>query len=283
MITSVRLVDGVREMVLAPRTGLALKSITAPFPAVREVVDERTDDDGENDTTELFGGRTCSVDLLATQTPAAFEAELTRFLHPRLRPYLCVVDDEWPQERRLRLRVAQFDGPLTVELPQQMRRMQGQWKVPDGIWEAVDLTEQQVNADIPTSSGLSFPVSFPLSFTPTMATGGSTVSNVGGVPAHFVARLYGPCTAPRLVNETTGEEIAFTSALVLEPGEYVEINTRDRTAYLLSNTAQSRLGNLDYGVSSWWRIEPGDQQVRYAPASASAGAITVIEFRPSWL
>jgi hypothetical protein len=283
MITSVRLVDGVREMVLAPRAGLSLRSLTAPFPTVREVVEERTDDDGETDTTELFGARACSVDLLATVTPAAFENELTRFLHPRLRPYLHVTDDEWAQERRLKLRVSQFEAPLTVELPAQMRRIQAQWKVPDGIWEAVSLAQAQISADIPMGVGLSFPVTMPLAFAPTTATGSAMVSNVGGVPAHFVARLYGPCTAPRLMNQTTGEQLAFTASLVLGAGEYVEINTRNRTAYLLSKTSQSRLPFLDYGLSSWWRIEPGDQTIRYAPMSASAGSVAVIDYRPCWL
>lgn len=283
MITSVRLVDGDRQMILAPRDGLSLKALSAPFPAVREVAEERTDDDGERDTTEFYGARACSIDLLATETPAAFEDELTRFLHPRTRPYLHVADDEWPQERRLRLRVSQFEGPRGVDLPRTMRRIQAQWKVPDGIWENSALSTETVNADLPSSVGLAFPITFPIAFPATTAAGGSRISNLGGAPSHFVARLYGPCTAPRLINETTDEQIAFTASLVLGAGEYVEIDTRDRAANLLSMPSQSRLDFVDFEATSWWQIASGDQTVRYAPLSASAGAVAVIDYRQSWL
>lgn len=85
------------------------------------------------------------------------------------------------------------------------------------------------------------------------------------------------------MNETTGEEITFTSALVLAAGEYVEINTRDRSAYLLSMSSVSRLTYIDFTVTSWWRLEPGAQQVRYAPAVSAAGSVAVITYRAAWL
>jgi hypothetical protein len=283
MITSVRLVDGPRQMILAPRAGLDLKELSAPFPAVREVAEDRTDGDGTVDTTAFFGARACSIDLLAREAPAAIEDELARFLHPGTRPYLHVVDDEWSQERRLRLRVSQFEGPRGVDLPRTMRRIQAQWKVPDGVWEDSALSTETVNADLPASVGLSFPITFPIAFAATTAVGGAVISNPGGTPSHFVARLYGPCTAPKLINETAGEQISFTSSLVLGAGEYVEIDTRDRTANLLSMSSQSQLGRIDFENTSWWQIQHGDQTVRYAPLSASAGAVAVIEYRPSWL
>jgi hypothetical protein len=284
MFTSVRLVDGTREMVLLPREGLRLQGHDVPMPAVREVTEERTDDDGEDDTTELHGATSCSRELFATQTPAAFEEELGRFLHPRSRPYLVAADDEWSQERRLRLRISQFGGPRGVDLPRTTRRIQAQWKVPDGIWESADLVEETVNADIVTESvGFTLPVTLPVTLAATTGTGTSQISNVGGTPVHHVTRLYGPCAGPRLVNETLDEEITFTDSLVLGSGEYVEIDTRARSAYLDSNTSLSRLSDVDYTVSSWWQIEPGDQLIRYAPSAVMGAAAAVITYRPAWL
>lgn len=282
-ITSVTLVDAPREMVLMPRDGLKLQGLNAPFPAAREVVEQRTDDDGERDTTELFGATSCSIELLATQTGASFKDELGRFLHPRSRPYLVVSDDEWAQERRLLLRSDQFAAPLTVDLPPAMRRMQAQWKVPDGVWEAVDLVSETVNADAAASGGAAYPRTYPYSYAATTSAGASTLSNQGGTPAHIVARLYGPCTGPSLINETLGEEITFTDGLVLGSGEYVEVNTQDRSAYLNSSTSLSRLNYLDFEVSAWWLLDPGDQQVRYAPSLVSGAAAAVITYRPAWI
>ena len=285
MLTSVKLVDGDREMILLPRQdqGVHFQELDAPFPAVRASTEDRTDDDGEDDTTSLHGARSCSIELLVTQQARTIEDELTRFLHPRSRPYLVVADDEWAQARRLRLRVAQWSAPLTVELPRAARRIQAQWQAPDGVWEAADLVTETISADMPGTAGRIYPRTYPYAYPATLAAGASVIVNVGGTPSHYTARLYGPCIGPRLTNETTGETIAFTAGLTLAAGEYVEISTRDRTAYLNGHSALSRLNVIDFDVTSWWRIEPGEQQVRYAPAVVFAGAAAVIDYRPAWL
>lgn len=286
MLTSVKLVDGSREMVLLPRTdaGVFLQSLDAPMPGVREVAEDRTDDDGTRDSTALFGARACTVELLVTESPRAVEDELTRFLHPRSRPFLVVEDDGWSQARRLGLRVDQFSAPLTLDTARwDGRRIAVGWKVPDGVWEATDLTSVTVRADVQgTPVGLSLPFSLPVALASTSATSATILSDAGSVPSHFTARLYGPCAGPRLRNETTGEEITFTDSLVLGAGEYVEIDTRARTADLMS-LSNSRLNLLDFAVTSWWRIEPGDNQIRYNPTISDAGSAAVITYRPAWL
>lgn len=287
MKTGVRLVDGSRELVLHPSLDYVPQRLTVGSPAMREVTESRTDDDGDRDTTALFGGRAVSLELVVVDERASTEVlldQVKRFLHPRSRPYLHVTDDGWGEERRIRLRVDQWDEPYEGYGASHSRPVQLQWKAPDGVWEAADLTSVPVPADITTdSTGLVFPVAFPVVFEPTMATGASLIANVGSVPAHFVARLYGPCTAPVLRNETTGEQIAFADSLALAAGQYVEIDTRARTAFAQSNTAVSRLTTVDFVTTSWWRLEPGDNQVRYAPADADAGSQAVIIYRPAWL
>jgi hypothetical protein len=286
VITAVRLVDGARELTLHPRVDVLPDSLDVSFPAIREVTEPRVDDDGERDTTDLFGARAVSLSAALTDdtyAPANLLDQVKAFLHPRTRPYLYVTQDGWGQERRMLLRIDQFSEPYSGYVASQVRAVQLQWKAPDGIWEAADTETVVVNADIGSTDGISFPISFPLAWPTTTASGATTVSNLGGVPSHFVARLYGPCTGPRLVNETTGEETTFTAALVLAAGEYVEVDTRNRTAYLNSEAGQSRLNYLDFTVTSWWRIEPGDQQIRYAPETASPGSVAEITYRPAWL
>jgi hypothetical protein len=286
VITAVRLVDGARELTLHPRPDVLPDSLDVSFPAIREATEPRTDDDGERDTTLLFGSRAVALSAAVTDDvyePANLLDQVKAFLHPRTRPYLYVTQDGWATERRMLLRVDQFSEPYTGYVASQVRAVQLQWKAPDGVWEAATESETTVNADVATSDGLHWPVTFPISFVATTATGAAQVSNGGGVPSHFTARMYGPCSGPRLVNETTGEEITFRDSLALAAGEYVEVDTRQRTAYLNSMTTQSRLTYLDFAVTSWWRVEPGDQTVRYAPPSATGGAVAVITYRPAWL
>jgi hypothetical protein len=286
MLTSVKLVDGAREMILLPRTagGVFLQSLDAPMPAVRESAEDRTDDDGTRDTTTLFGARACSIELLVTESPRAIEDELSRFLHPRSRPFVVVEDDGWPQARRLGLRVDQFSAPLTLDTARwDGRRISVGWKVPSGVWEGEEAVTETISADIATTDGRTYPKSYPWSYPTTLASGATIVGNLGSIPSHFSVKLYGPCTGPRLINGATGEEITFTSALSLSAGEYVEVDTRERTALALSTAGASRLGYLDFAATSWWRIEPGDNPIRYVPATAEAGAAAVITYRPAWL
>ncbi|MFD0902326.1 phage distal tail protein [Actinomadura sediminis] len=279
--------DGAREMVLLPRQsdGIFLQGLSAPMPEVREVSENRTEDDGVRDETMLFGSRAVSIELLVTQDPRGVEDELARYLHPRVRPFLVVEDDGWSQARRIRLRVSQFDKPLELDLARiDARKISVGWVAPDGIWEADVAAEETVVADVDTSGdGFSLPVTLPLTLTATQETGASLLTNLGAVPSHFTAKLYGPCTAPSLVNETTGEEITFTSGLTLASGEYVEIDTRERTANLLSNAATTRLHLIDFTSTSWWQLQPGLNQIRYAPAPSEPGAAAIITYRPAWL
>lgn len=285
MLTSVKLVDGAREMVLLPRQddGLFLQGLDAPMPEVREVVEARTDDDGTRDSTVLFGARACSLDLLVTQGARAVEDEIARYLHPRSRPYLVVEDDGWSQARRLGLRADTFDAPLTVDLPREARRIGVGWKVPTGIWEAEEAVEETIAADNETTTGRTYQKTYPWAYAATMSAGATVVTSLGSVPAHFTVKLYGPCSGPRLVNESTGEEITFLPSLTLAAGDYVEIDTRERTAYALSSTSASRLTYIDFEATSWWRIEPGENLIRYAPSDADAGSAAVLTYRDAWL
>lgn len=289
MKTGVRLVDGSRELVLHPSLDYVPQRITVSSPAMREVAEPRTDDDGETDTTQMFGSRVVSLELAVIDERTPTEVlidQLKMFLHPRSRPFLHVTDDGWSEERRIRLRVDQWDEPYEGYAASHTRPVQLQWKAPDGVWESAESTPVTVAADVSQDVGMSFPATFPVAFSATQAAGATVVGNLGSIPAHFRARLYGPCIGPRLVNETTGEEIAFTSDLSLAAGDYLEVDTRERTAFLTVNGSSSqvsRLSSVDFAVTSWWRLEPGSQVIRYAPPLASAGAAAVIDYRACWL
>ena len=284
-ITAASLVDGDREMILYPRAddGLHLFGIDAPGPVIRVVSSPRPDDDGEDDATKRYGATSCAISLFATATPAAWVDELGSFMHPESRPYLVVADDEWAQVRRLKLRSESWSKPLDAEQAPTQRTILAQWRVPDGGWEAEDEATLTLTSDIPSSVGFSFPITFPLAMDPTTSAGSLQTVNVGNAPAHLVARLYGPCSAPKLINDTTGEAITFTTDLVLGPGQYVEISTQPRTAFLMGDVNSSRTSMVDFAANTWWRLRPGLQTLRFTGTDPSPGSQAVIYYRPVWL
>lgn len=282
-ITAVSLVDGDRQMVLYPREDLVLMGLAPGSPQVRVVSEPRPDGDGVIDTTSHYGGRQLAVDLLAIDTPAAILDELTAFTGPGARPYLVVSDDEWAQTRRLRLRVDQWSAPLQAVQSPTIRAMQAQWFCPDGTWEDADEATLTVNADSPSTTGRTYPRTYPRTYGPTSSSGNLETVNVGTAPANFRALLYGPCTAPRLINMTTGEELAFAESLTLASGEYVEVSVYGKTAYFASGTSQPRLAFLDFDASTWWQLQPGIQQIRYTGIDPGTASKALIYYRPVWL
>lgn len=281
--TAVSLVDGAREMLLYPRDNVFVLNLAVGSPTIRVVTENRPDDDGESDSTARHGGRAVALDLRVTEDPEAVLDELTSFTGPAARPYLVMRSDAWAGPRRLRLRTDQWSAPVDADMPPNIRDMQAQWRAPDGIYEAVEESHLTVPVDIPSPAGVAFPITFPFSFAGTGSSGAVTVTNIGNTASHHVTRLYGPITAPRLINMLTGEQLAFTDSLVLGAGEYVEVDTREHSANLNGDPAIGRLGHLSFASSRWWRLQPGVQNIRYTGTAPSAGAQAVFTYRPAWL
>jgi hypothetical protein len=97
-------------------------------------------------------------------------------------------------------------------------------------------------------------------------------------------RLYGPCAGPRYTNDLTGERLEFSEDLVISAGEYLELDTRERTALYMSDPDASRLHLMNFEVSTWWRLAPGVNRLRYNPISGvEVGSQAYITYHPAWL
>jgi hypothetical protein len=278
-VTAVRLEEGRRVLDLRGQ-GYKVSRLDVGFPAVRPVTQSRPDEDGELDTTALYGAAAVSMDLMlipGALTLTALVDELRSFCHPASRPYLVVERDG--QQRRMRLRVDQQSAPITTPLYQ---HVQAQWRAPDGVWEA--LTEQIGTSDAVTagSGGRTYPRTYSLSYAASSPVGAVTVTNDGTVPVRPVLRLYGPATDPRVENQSTGERLIFTG-LSLLAGDWLEIDCREKTARLNGLVSQSRLSRLDFANSTYLRLLRGMNTVRYYPVSFGDGARLEVRFRPAYL
>lgn len=285
-VTKIRLFDTARELVLGGRDNtrddILVHKINPGSPAVRAVTEDRTDADGQYDTSRYYGGR--MVEMVATIWSAALLREVSTYLSPRIRPMLGVTDpDIYDGERFLLLRRDNFTPGDIDHLSHIRRPLQFQWACPTGMWQATEPITFELNAEGGQQAGMVFPEVFPLVFPATQGVGQTLHTNPGTEPVDQVARLYGPCRGPRYTNDSTGESLVFSSDLVIGLGEYVEINTATHSAYYLSDPAASRAHFLDYTTSTWWQIPPGESAVRYHPtAEVDAGCGSVTTYRPAW-
>ena len=271
---------------LVPNSLISVSGIAIGLPEIRSVAENRTDTDGTRDSTALIGARPVSITAELYATPAALADQWRAFMAPRKRCYLYCTDSEWVGVRRILLRADQWSDPIAQGADDIYRAVQAQWKAIDGLWEDANPTQVTVGAYAPSSAGMTFTggMKFPIAWTAGTQATGTIVNNSGAMPMHYSAQLYGICTGPVLVNDTTGQQIKFTSVLSVGAGSYVAVDTRARTANLMSNPAQSQLANMDFVNSVWWQLQPGANSIRFVPTSgAGAGASALITYRQTYL
>jgi len=280
-MSTLTLVDGQRSFTLQPHAEIAVQGWNLGFPAVREVSEDRSDADGSVDSTAYHGPRavTMTMTMLGANRLRLLD-ELRSFCGPAARPYLTITSDLWDQPRRVRLRADQQSSALNVGMGTS-RPVQAGWVAPDGVLEAVALSEVTVGPSGLATTGLTYPVTYPVTYPASTSGGPVTVVNAGTAPVCPVVRMYGPATGPVLSVDGQGS-LSFPS-LTIPAGDYVEVDFRERTVLVNSLPTVSRYGLLDFAAATWWQLQPGSNVVRYAPAAYSGGAAAVVTWRAAWL
>jgi hypothetical protein len=295
-VLSITLTDPVSglSVPILPADGVAAQILDVAAPA-RAVTEDRVAAHGSYDTTRYLAAAAVSLSLLlypgAVQAPEDFLDAVGPLLSPALRPALVVSNDQWAQARQLTVRYDSVAKPLSdaTNWPVQIS-----WQAPAGVWEAATLTVASLQPLTPPLTGLEFDPTtglvvtsagyvFPASTAPSP----TQVTSAGNAPSQWQALLYGPCTGPRLANDTTGLTVAFTPDMPpLNLGDYILLDSATQSAQLNSDPSPgaSMLQYLDFSVSNfgWWQIQPGLNIVRYQPASADAGSQAQLSFRASW-
>lgn len=291
MLSEVKLVDGDRSMILRPNVNIGATTLDFGFPSIRGVSDPWPDADGERDTTKWIGASAVSLSMTLLDNTRATLDELRTYCSPRARPYLYVTDTEWATQRRIKLRIDQQSAPIEKSMGL-LRNVQVQWRAPEGVWEDADITETTMYADDPNALGLLVDDTLGVTSDDLVgvtvlagASGAAGLTVTGTFDGQWIARLYGPCTGPKLILDPTGEAITFLNNFTIIQGSYVEVNSRDRTVFADGNPAVSRLNKLDFAQTTWWRLPANAlNSIRYTAVSGvTAATQAVILWRNTWL
>lgn len=275
--------DGLTTLLLDPYSGFVINAIDLGDAVTREVVDDAVDADGTDDTTAFTGARTITLQMKlvppAGETKQSMRTRLRAFTHPRLRPILYVqFDDE--VEQRIVLRRSKWSN--VAESPA-LAPVTVQWVAPTGIIESAELHQVVANASgTGSEGGRTYDKTYDKTYTGGTTVGSATAENAGTADAYPLLRIYGPCTNPTIEQITQGRELVF-SALTINAGEFLEVDTRERTIRYNGDPADSRYDNLDFPDSQWWTLSPGTNLLRLNPATFTAPSNLVVEYRDAWL
>lgn len=281
--------------VIMPRDGVTAMSLDVQ-PAVRAVEEDHVGGGGSADTTQYLSSAAATLTMRlwqgsGGQLPEAFMDEIGALLNPAKRCTLVCSNDQWAADRRLTVR---FDSKtVPVDQPWPLDMAIG-WKVPAGVWEAAATSSATLNPTLTGGPGLRFQVSpTPIGLHVSHASGfdwpaapvgaDTIVAVAGNQPCWWTAQLYGPCTGPKISNDSYGLDLIFADTLSLGSGEFVAIDAQARTAFRNGDPTQSVLPLLDFVNSGWWQLQTGTNLLRYHPTSASGGSSAIVTYRPAWL
>lgn len=125
--------------------------------------------------------------------------------------------------------------------------------------------------------GLVLPYSLPYSINATLTAGSAPLQNVGKHPASLLLRVDGPCDQPRMTVTAAGVATTIRYGAALLTGQWLEIDTARRTAYL--NGTSSRRGQITDG---WPMLPPGTAQLDFGSATYDAAARLTATWRDTW-
>lgn len=128
-----------------------------------------------------------------------------------------------------------------------------------------------------TSGGVGFGFNFNFNFDfGAIVTGlGTNLFNFGNRDTPVVFTIPGPATNPRIVNDSTGQEMAFT--ITLNAGESLVVDTKYKTVKL--DGVFNRRSALNF--PSWFNLKVGTNVIRYL-ATVSTGGAMVATYRSAW-
>lgn len=285
MAISSRLVglDGTELLRFGPFDPYWLITFELGYPDVREVSQPVPGRDGENDITAHFGAAAHTMTLrIRDDQPTSRDAlldQLRGYCSPKLRAYLHLTKDGWPDERRTLVRGVQ--APATFDRPGPLPISVG-WKAPRGVWESTVQQSQVLFPSSGSAGGAPVPWIFPLQFAAGNVPGAASLSNGGTVDALPFIDIYGFCTNPVIKNLTTGEQLAFTG-LTVQAGDFIRVDMARQVALLSNDAGQSRYGFLDFTSLTWWGLPPGSSQIAFLPGNPGSTCQAVIYFRDSFI
>lgn len=128
---------------------------------------------------------------------------------------------------------------------------------------------------IPDTTGLTFPLDFPLDFGPATSSEAGLI-NGGSAPATWSAVVTGMIEGPRItVSGGEGQELNLPN-LIVPAGQTLEISERRRN-FLLNGEQNVR--QYLTKASRWFKLDPGNTTIRFSANGASSGATLTFTWR----
>jgi Phage tail protein len=278
--------------------GFAVSQVDLGYPTVREDVTPISNRHGQWDNTAWFGPRVISVSGSIMPAPFGSRSKvldrLAPFLDPSARPTLTYQIDPDVAPRMIGLRAAALSAPATHP---SISSFQASWVASDPRAYTTDVDSVTL-----LPSGVAFGRRYvtPQTGTVTNTSGwthprvypdmrGSTqvaAVNDGTLPALPTVTVWGPCTNPKVWNDTAGAVLAIgttAAPYALVAGSQVTFDVAGRQVYAAGDPEAGRYQYVDFTISTWWSLAPGPNNLRYSADTATSASTAVVAWSDAYL
>lgn len=288
-MTTIVATDHLGDLDLTDGTDLILAGYDLGHPATRPVFTARPGANGAFDRSRFFGPRSVSVSVTVMPETAALVVDRLRGLtnpsttaflrfsgRPRSAPDVQVTG----RGARLLMRSDLLESAGGVT------RATMEWTVASGVLDSTVETSRTVPVAVSAEvGGRAYDLSFDRDYPDAQPAGTTPIVSAGTATTYPVIRMFGPCDGPTIQHtaaDGTVSELTMPS-LSIAAGDFVEIDTRERTVLYNANPADSRYSEIDFASSRWWAIAPGTQTVRFDPDTSSPPAQAEVVWRDAYI
>jgi hypothetical protein len=280
-------------LLLQPQYGFVPQRFNPGFPEIRDVSEKRPSQNGTFDFTHYFGARAITLEVaLASElqddplvTDQVLEDQLRRWMAPDVRAYLYIRYDSADEYRRIKIRPSNLGSQLSFLHHRDFRKVSLGWRGVDGIFESAVIQSEFLEVAGSTELGRTYDQLYDKTYTASLVIGAKNLTNFGNIEVLPVIRIYGPCTQPRIENQTTGIKLEFLATYSIASGDYITIDFAEGTVLLNGDPSNSRYDKIDFasGISKWWTLIPGVNSIRFYPLSSSPPSKAILEWRSGYL
>lgn len=261
--------------------GVLLTEKDFGFPTIREVVDNYPDNHGVVDNTTFFGDRVISIQgVIVNRGGNNRTATLNRirsYCLPYARPTLKFNYDGGTTIMQTKLRVAEQTLPITNSSHFAFTM---QWKVqPFFKGDNYSASAGMIANNAPGTNIWTSPF-FPIVFDHVIGDS-VTMFNNGLVETWPVLTLFGPVDDPIISNATTGKVFHLQGLHLNGAPDFVRIDMMNKT--VLFNDTESYATKINYDVSTWWPLLPGQNQITLNGSNPGVDAQVLVQWNDLYL
>lgn len=134
-----------------------------------------------------------------------------------------------------------------------------------------DPVPTEFNYGLSGSGGLTFPITYDLTYPESNINDICTVNNLGDVKAFPLIYIYGPLRNPQINNLTTNNQMQITQTLAV--GEHIIIDMKECTLlYWNGSTYESITENITVDTE-FWSLRRGGNEIHFIALDANNGGI----------